>query len=64
MIMSDGGNLTFTGESDDFTTAKWSDVDLTPQDLKPLQWTDFEVVDTGPPIQWSTGSCERTPIPN
>ena len=62
MIMSDGGNITFTAESDDFTTAKWDDVGLGPHDLKGLQWSDFEVVDAGPTIAWSSGSCERTPI--
>lgn len=62
MILSDGGNITFTAESDDFTTAKWDTVGLGPHDLKDLQWTDFEVVDGGERIAWSEGECTRTPI--
>jgi hypothetical protein len=62
MIASDGGNVTFTAESDDFTTAKWADVGLDPMDLEVLDWTDFEVVDGGERIDWNSGSCERTPI--
>lgn len=34
------------------------------QDMKWLEWTDFEVVDTGPGITWSTGDCSRTPLAN
>lgn len=62
MIASDGGNVTFTAESDDFTTAKWADVGLDPMDLEVFDWTDFEVVDGGTRIDWNTGSCDRTPI--
>lgn len=62
MILADGGNITFTAESDDFTTAKWDMVGLGPHDMKDLQWSDFEVVDGGERIVWSEGDCTRTPI--
>jgi serine/threonine-protein kinase len=62
MILADGGNLTFTGQSDRFTTHRWDEVGLTPQDLKGLPWSAFEVVDSGTPIDWDSGSCERSPI--
>lgn len=61
IILADAGSITFTAASDDFTDAKWDQVGLGPHDLKALQWSDFEVVDTGPGIVWSDGSCERTP---
>lgn len=62
MILSDGGNLTFTGMADDYTTAKWSEVGLSAQDLKPLKWSDFEMVDGGERINWRAGDCPHTPI--
>lgn len=62
IILADGGNITFTAAADDVTTAKWDGVGLGPHDLKDLQWSQFEVVDGGPPIAWSEGECTRTPI--
>ncbi len=62
MFLADGGNITFTAADDDFMTATWEDVGLGPHDLKGLQWSDFEVVDAGPTIAWSSGDCRRTPI--
>ena len=62
IILADGGNITFTAASDDFTTATWASVGLGPHDLKDLQWSDFERVDTGAGIAWSQGDCSRTPI--
>ena len=62
MILSDGGNLTFTATADDYTTAKWSEVALTAQDLKPLQWSDFEMVEGGERINWQAGNCAHVPI--
>ena len=63
MILSDGGNITFTFANDRFTTAKWADVGLGPNDLTSLEWTDFEVVDMGDRHTWD-GSCDcnRSPI--
>jgi hypothetical protein len=63
MILSDGGNLTFTFANDRFTTAKWSDVGLGPGDLASLEWTDFEVVELGTRYTWNAAcNCDRTPI--
>jgi len=62
MILSDGGNLTFTGMADDYTTAKWSEVGLSAQDLKPLVWSDFEMVDGGQRFNWRDGDCTHVPI--
>jgi hypothetical protein len=62
MILSDGGNLTFTATADDYTSAKWSQVSLTATDLKPLQWSDFEMVEGGQRLNWQAGDCAHTPI--
>lgn len=62
MYLADGGNLTFTMASDRFTEHKWEEVGFGPQDMKWLEWTDFELVDAGERIAWSDGDCTRTPI--
>jgi len=62
MVLSDGGNLTFTGMADDYTTAKWSQVSLSAQDLKPLTWSDFEMVEGGSRINWQAGDCPHLPL--
>jgi serine/threonine-protein kinase len=60
MFLADAGQIALTAQSDRFTTNKWSDVGLAPQDLAELQVTDFEVVDMGDPIVWS-GDCVLNP---
>ncbi len=50
MFLSDGGNVTLTGQSDADTTAKYTDVDFWVHDMQPLKVTDFEVLDLGTPI--------------
>ena len=62
MILSDGGNITFTAIADDNTAAKWSQVGLGAQDMKSLQWTDFEMVDGGQRFNWQSGNCPHVPI--
>jgi serine/threonine-protein kinase len=63
MILSDGGNVTFTAASDRFTTAKWPDVHLAARDLTSLRWTDFEVVELGTRYTFNSScDCSRTPI--
>lgn len=63
MILSDGGNLTFTATNDRFTEAKWAEVGLGPNDLTDLAWTDFEVVELGPRFRWDGNcSCDRTSL--
>ncbi len=64
MYLADGGNLTFTMASDRFSEHTWDEVGFDAQDMKWLEWTDFELVDTGPRITWSTGDCNRTPLDN
>lgn len=63
MILSDGGNLTFTALNDRFTTNTWAEVGLGPNDLMGLEWTDFEVVELGERFAWDDNcNCERTPL--
>ncbi len=65
MILSDGGNITFTAANDRFTTAKWAEVGLGPNDLTSLEWTDFEVVELGTRYTWDdTCDCQRNPVTN
>jgi len=51
MLLSDGGQIALTAESDRFTTTKWRDnggtADLGPHDLASIKVSDFEVVDLG-----------------
>jgi serine/threonine-protein kinase len=61
MILADGGNITFTGASDAFTTSKWSAVGFATSDLTSLAWSDFEMVDGGQRFQY-TGNCTHTPV--
>ncbi|MBI2376129.1 MAG: hypothetical protein HYV07_19205 [Deltaproteobacteria bacterium] len=61
MALADGGNIALTAQSDTHTTAKWAEVGLETRDLAALQPTDFEIVDTGPPIEL-TFDCARAPI--
>jgi hypothetical protein len=62
MILADAGNLTFTAKSDRFDEHSWEEIGFGPHDLKGIPWSDFEVVDGGEPIDWDSGSCERTAI--
>jgi serine/threonine-protein kinase len=63
MILSDGGNITFTASNDRFTTHKWRDVGFTASDLTSLKWTDFEVPELGTRYTFNDNcNCERTPI--
>ncbi|MBI4821089.1 MAG: hypothetical protein HY791_32820 [Deltaproteobacteria bacterium] len=61
MALADGGNVALTAQSDRFTTHSWAEVGLEPRDLAAIQPTDFEVIDTGAPIEL-TFDCMRTPI--
>jgi serine/threonine-protein kinase len=62
MFLADGGNLTFTMQSDRDTEHSWDDAQLTPQDLKSLEWSDFEVVELGERISYSGGDCTREQV--
>lgn len=59
MVLADGGQIALTAQSDRFTTAKWEGL-LDPYDLSSIQPSDFEVLDTGEPIEL-TYDCVRTP---
>jgi len=56
MVLSDGGNVPLTAESDYYTTHKWSEFGMDPNTqsgshvLFGIHVTDFEVVYTGPTI--------------
>lgn len=58
MFLSDGGSIALTGQSDRFSPVKWEDVGVDSFSLTAIQVTDMEVVDMGPPIEWS-GECVR-----
>ena len=67
IVLSDGGTIALTAESDLYTTTTWAELgidsrvfDLTPGAADVLI-TDFEVLDTGPRIG-ETYECERTTI--
>lgn len=59
MFLSDGGTITLTARSDQFTVTKWNGL-LGPHDLTDLHVTDFELVDGGGRIPY-TGDCVRNP---
>ncbi|MCA9648286.1 MAG: hypothetical protein KC501_00160 [Myxococcales bacterium] len=61
MFLADGGQITLTARSDRFTTAKWDGL-LDPYDLSSIRPSDFEVIDWGADIDWSTVDCSRTPL--
>jgi serine/threonine-protein kinase len=60
MILSDGGNIALTAQSDRFTTHKWSEVGVDSWSLQAIGVTDMEVVGMGTPIPL-TFDCERNP---
>jgi hypothetical protein len=63
MILSDGGNLTFTAANDRFTDHKWREVELSPGDLTGIAWSDFEVPTLGTRYEWNDQcDCRRTPV--
>src|SRR6185295_17398598 len=59
MLLSDGGHIALTAQSDRFTQHKWNEVGLDSHSLVALQVGDMEVVDMGDPIPWS--DCVRNP---
>ena len=58
MLLSDGGDIALTAQSDRDTKAKYADVDFNTHSLWPLKVTDFEVLDLGTPIPL-TNDCVR-----
>ena len=68
IVLSDGGNIALTAESDRYTTTKWTDlgIDSREFDLTPgatdVTISDFQVIDTGPRIG-ETWDCVRSVLP-
>lgn len=60
MILSDGGNIALTAQSDRFTTNKWSRVGVDSRSLSAIRVTDMEVVGMGATIPL-TYDCVRNP---
>lgn len=62
MLLADGGNVPLTAEADTYTTHQWDDPDiaLDSHGLFGVRVDDFEVVQTGDPIDL-TYDCVRTP---
>ncbi len=60
MALADGGNIALTFESDRFASTSWEAVGLDSRSLDVITPNDFEVIDTGPPIEL-TYDCVRTP---
>jgi hypothetical protein len=58
ILLSDGGTIALTAQSDRFTAAKWNGL-LGPLDLRALRVADFQMVDGGPRYNY-TGDCART----
>lgn len=69
IVLSDGGNIALTFESDRFTTAKWPDLGIGPHvfwngapgNRTPVQVAHFDVVDTGARIE-ETYECVRSAV--
>jgi serine/threonine-protein kinase len=61
MFLADGGGVAFTAASDAYSEHQWNRVGLGPHDLKPLEWSDFEVVDGGPRRPYR-GRCQRSQV--
>lgn len=55
------GTGTETARSDRFTSAKWDGL-LGAHDRSSIRPADFEVIDWGADIDWSTVDCTRTPL--
>lgn len=62
MILSDGGNVALTAQSDRHTAHKWSEVGLESRDLQTIQVSDFEVVQLGEVFAYDGfPDCVRNP---
>jgi len=59
ILLSDGGQIALTAQSDRFTTAKWDGL-LGTFDLQNLLVSDFQMVEGGARIPY-TGDCVRNP---
>jgi hypothetical protein len=60
MILSDGGNIALTAQSDRFTSHSWNEVGVDTRSLQAIQVSDMEVVGMGTTIPL-TYDCVRNP---
>lgn len=62
MVLADGGNVPLTAEADTYTTHKWDEpaISMDSHSLFGIEANDFEVVNTGAPIDL-TYDCVRDP---
>jgi len=60
MILADGGQIALTAKSDASSSTKWSSL-LGPTDLRALQPVDFEMINAGTRINFSSFDCVRNP---
>jgi serine/threonine-protein kinase len=60
MFLADGGNIPLMGQSDQFTTAKWSGL-LGSRDMLGITFADFEMVEGGTRYTWA-GNCTLKPL--
>jgi hypothetical protein len=70
IVLSDGGNIALTFETDRYTTATWNSLGINSQTFvngaggsTPVLVSHFEVIDTGPRIG-ETWNCVRSTIPD
>lgn len=61
MLLSDGGNIALTAQSDVLSDVKWGDLGFDADALQALKATDFEVIDFETPTN-VTFQCRRQPI--
>lgn len=61
MLLSDGGNIALTAQSDVLSTVKWASVGLNSSSLSALSATDFEVIAYGIPTT-VTFDCTRSQV--
>jgi serine/threonine-protein kinase len=60
MFLADGGNIPLSAQSDRFTTAKWSQVNVDSHSLYGISASDMEVVELGA-LHTFAGNCQRSP---
>jgi hypothetical protein len=59
ILLSDGGNIALTMQSDRFTTASWSGLGIDSHSLSKILITDFQMIEGGTRHTY-TGDCART----
>jgi serine/threonine-protein kinase len=62
IVLADGGTIALTAQSDSLTTASWDGLGIDAYSLSDLSVTDFEIIDTGPPIALNYDCVRSHPI--